>query len=92
MIETCSELRLLSSKCDSDFHRALTHWTTHAKQSARFKEAGRRCKALGKIYDDSLNKLLKCLGTHEPSTALQEEIDRLLEFKRILAANLALIP
>ena len=92
MIDECVDLRVQRGKCDDDFHRAFTHWTIHAKTSARFKEAGRRCKALGHIYDASLDKLLDCLTAHEPSSALQEEINRVVELKRLLAVSVALIP
>jgi len=49
-------------------------------------------QSLAHIYDASLDKLLDCLTTHEPSTEQQEEIDRVLEFKRLLAVNVALLP
>ena len=92
VIDKCVELRVQRGKCGDDFNRAFAHWTTHAKTSARLKEAARRCKSLAHIYDVSLDKLLDCLTTHEPSTERQEEIDRVLEFKRLLAVNVALLP
>ena len=92
VIDKCVELRVQRGKCDDDFHRAFAHWTTHAKTSARLKEAARRCKSLAHIYDASLDKLLDCLTSHEPSNAVQEEIDRVVELKRLLAVNVALIP
>lgn len=92
VIDKCVELRVQRGKCGDDFNRAFAHWTTHAKTSARLKEAARRCKSLAHIYDVSLDKLLDCLTTHEPSTEQQEEIDRVLEFKRLLAVNVALLP
>jgi hypothetical protein len=92
VIDKCVELRVQRGKCGDDFNRAFAHWTTHAKTSARLKEAARRCKSLAHIYDVSLDKLLDCLTTHEPSTERQEEIDRILEFKRLLAVNVALLP
>jgi hypothetical protein len=92
VIDKCVELRAHRVRCDDDFHRALSHWTAHAKTSPRFKEGGRRCRALANIYEASLEKLLDCLATQEPSDARQEEIDRVLEFRRLLAVNVALIP